>query len=75
MPAVIVVALLLGGCNMYVAAEHKSEPHINNDGLDLLCAGFEHENQLEVKAGYCKDMREHFGLIELRIEYDWRIIE
>lgn len=75
MPAVILAALLLSGCNMYVAAEHKSDPHIENDGLDVLCAGFEHEGQLEVKAGYCKDVRQGDGLYELRVEYDWRIIE
>lgn len=71
----ILAALLLGGCNMYVAAEHKSDPHIEDDGLDLLCAGFEHEGQLEVKGGYCKDVRLGYGLYELRVEYDWRIIE
>ena len=65
----ILILLLLSGCVPYIAAEHKSDPGIKGDGYDLGCFGLKQRGQLELKAGYCKNVRGG-GLVELRVEYE-----
>ena len=68
----LIVLVLLAGCESmtpYVAAEHKSDPSIANDGMDLACAGAKYRERLTVKAGYCWNVRGG-GLAEVRVEYD-----
>ena len=73
MPALIAILLLLNGCSVYVAAEHKSDPGIEGDGNDYACAGgkLRHEGWT-AKGGYCKDVRGG-GVAEARLEYEWRL--
>jgi hypothetical protein len=73
----IILLLLLTGCESltpYTAAEHKSNPHINDDGFNWICAGGKARGQLSAKLGYCWEIGagNNWNVIEARIEYDWR---
>ena len=69
--------LLLGGCGFaspYVGYTHISDPQIDNDGLDFVCAGAVHDNgPLEARAALCEslsDGRDEVARVD--INYIWR---
>lgn len=77
--SMIIVGLLmllatLAGCaefTPYVSARHTSNPTIDGDGLDVICAGAKYRSRLSVKAGYCGNVRGG-DILEVEIEYELR---
>jgi len=67
------VILLLGGCGTtpYIAARHIDATPINggSDGWDVACGGWKKRGQLQLKAGYCLNVRGG-DMFEASIEYE-----
>ena len=69
MKTIAFISILLSGCTPYIAAQHISDPGVRDDGYNYVCIGAKHDERLELKGGYCKDVN-GWNLIELRIEYN-----
>lgn len=69
---VILLLVLLAGCSRttpYVAGRHISDPLVQGDGWDLACAGIKKHGQLELKGGYCWNLRGG-SMVELSVEWE-----
>ncbi len=65
--------LLLSGCESLtpiISAKHISDPSIDNDGYDLVCAGAKTKKRLSLKGSWCKNIRGG-DLIDIEIEYEF----
>ena len=65
----LTLLLLLTGCAPYVGYRHDSNPHIENDGLDLICVGNEFRYVIEVKTGICHVAGNGDNVIEFQVDY------
>jgi hypothetical protein len=63
------VLLWLSGCAPYVGYTHLSDPQVDNDGYDLVCAG---TKWTYAKAALCKNLASAGGeYIKIDLEYVW----
>ena len=52
----------LAGCAPYLEYEHLSDPRLNNDGYDLVCAGLSHDYKgLSISGGICHNAAPYGG--------------
>ena len=67
----LLILLLLSGCTPFIGYEHLSQPNVNDDGYDLICAGAEVEKgRFRGDASICENLarnRGTYGKIESRI--------
>lgn len=67
----LVGATLLSGCAPYVGYTHLSDPFVEGDGYDLICAGGELGNKLRADLGVCKNVHGgKFARFDLRYRFD-----
>lgn len=69
----LILLLALGGCSFQpvISAHHYSDPRINNDGWNSLCAGAERGEQLIVRGEVCDTFGafDYYQYVHVSVEY------
>ena len=68
--AMLVIVLLIFGCSPFIGYSHLSDPGIQGDGSDLVCAGVKLRDEVELTVGGCKNLRGG-QMLRIDAEYVW----
>ena len=59
----------LSSCAPYIGYRHVSNPTVDHDAIDTLCAGNEFRTVVEIKAGVCHVFYNGDTALEVQIDY------
>ena len=70
----IILLFLLAGCKTidpYVGYSHLSNPRIDGDASDLVCAGVKVKQGLDFSASWCENLRNDWSGVNIDVEWVW----
>jgi hypothetical protein len=67
--ALVLLSFLLTSCAPYIGYRHVSNPTVDHDAIDTLCAGNEFRTVVEIKTGVCHVFYNGDTAFEVQVDY------